>query len=118
MRDRKPPAKDDLGALDVDVAEGADPQRALMQRRLLARKAERAAATETPKIPQGGGAPLGGDTRKTMERDLGGADLSSVRVHTGAPSAQAANQLGARAFTEGQDIHFNAGQFAPGTRDG
>ena len=39
-----------------------------------------------------------------------GTDLSSVRVHTGGASAQAAEAVGARAYTMGQDIHFGAGQ--------
>jgi hypothetical protein len=47
-----------------------------------------------------------------------GADLSQVRVHTGGDSAQAATDLGARAFTVGNDIHFQRGEFAPGTREG
>ena len=42
-----------------------------------------------------------------------GADLSSVRVHTGAASAQAAQAVGARAYTVGQDIHFGAGNYQP-----
>jgi hypothetical protein len=46
------------------------------------------------------------------------ADLSSVKVGTSGESAAAAEQLGARAFTVGNEIHFNAGEFAPGTREG
>ncbi|MEO7730951.1 MAG: DUF4157 domain-containing protein [Kofleriaceae bacterium] len=42
-----------------------------------------------------------------------GADLSSVRVHTGAASASAAHAVGAKAYTLGQDIHFGAGHYDP-----
>jgi hypothetical protein len=52
-----------------------------------------------------------------MEPKLG-ADLSSVRVHTGGDSATAAKGFGARAFTVGSDVHFNAGEFSPGTKEG
>jgi hypothetical protein len=52
-----------------------------------------------------------------MEPRLG-ADLSRVRVHTSGESAEAAKGLGARAFTVGSDVHFNAGEFNPGTHDG
>lgn len=52
-----------------------------------------------------------------MEPRLG-ADLSNVRVHQGAESADAAEQMGARAFTVGNDVHFGAGEFAPGTKEG
>jgi hypothetical protein len=41
-----------------------------------------------------------------------GADLSGVRVHTGSASADAANAVGARAYTTGSDIHFASGQYA------
>ena len=75
------------------------------------------AASAAPAIPQGGGAPLPSGTKAQMERRLG-ADLSGVKVHTGGESAQAATQLGARAFTVGSDVHFSAGQFAPGTKEG
>jgi hypothetical protein len=52
-----------------------------------------------------------------MEPRLG-ADLSSVKLHTGGDSAQAAAGFGARAFTAGTDVHFASGQFAPGTKEG
>jgi hypothetical protein len=68
-------------------------------------------------IPEGGGSPLAAGIRSRMEPKLG-ADLSSVRVHTGGDSAQAASGLGARAFTVGSDVHFNSGEFSPGTREG
>jgi hypothetical protein len=68
-------------------------------------------------IPKGGGAPLGSDVRGRMEPKLG-ASLGNVKVHTGSESATAAKGFGARAFTVGEDIHFNAGQFAPGTKEG
>ncbi len=68
-------------------------------------------------IPESGGGPLPGGVRSKMEPRLG-ADLSSVRMHTSGESAEAATSLGARAFTVGQDVHFNAGEFAPGTREG
>jgi hypothetical protein len=74
-------------------------------------------ATGNAKIPDGPGSALPSDVRKSMESKLG-ADLSGVRVHTGADSAKAATGYGARAFTVGQDIHFNSGQFSPGTKEG
>jgi hypothetical protein len=68
-------------------------------------------------IPKGTGSPLPADVKAKMEPKLG-ADLSAVRLHTGSESAAAATNFGARAFTVGNDIHFNAGQFAPGTKEG
>lgn len=47
-----------------------------------------------------------------------GTDLSSVRVHTGPESAQAASKLGAHAYALGQDVHFGAGTYQPDSPDG
>jgi hypothetical protein len=52
-----------------------------------------------------------------MEPKLG-ANLGSVRVHTSGESAEAAKGFGARAFTIGEDVHFNSGEFQPGTKAG
>jgi hypothetical protein len=68
-------------------------------------------------VPSTSGGPLPADVRTKMEPKLG-ADLSSVKIHTGSESAKAATDFGARAFTVGNDVHFNAGQFAPGTKEG
>jgi len=68
-------------------------------------------------IPKGGGSGLPANVRAEMEPKLG-ADLSGVKVHTGGESAKAAQGFNARAFTVGSDIHFSAGQFNPGTKEG
>lgn len=63
------------------------------------------------------GAALPGPTADRLGR-LFGHELSHVRVHTDAAAARAAHQLGARAFTIGDDIYFGAGTYAPGTAAG
>jgi hypothetical protein len=70
----------------------------------------------SPRIPAPG-APLADGVRKRLEPQLG-ADLSGVTVNTSGESAQAAKSLGAKAFTVGQDVHFGAGQYAPGSKEG
>jgi hypothetical protein len=47
-----------------------------------------------------------------------GADLSGVRIHTGAESASAARAVGAKAYAVGQDVHFAAGQYDPASAAG
>jgi hypothetical protein len=79
------------------VAEGAAPA------------VEQAAGSSGSALPAG--------LRDRFEASLG-ADLSGVRVHTGSESASAAEAVGARAYTIGSDIHFGAGQYAPGSTDG
>src|SRR5205823_906304 len=86
-------------------------------RSLKAWRSAKGEASGMPKIPQGSGGKLPDDLRGKMEDKLG-ADLSGVKVHTGGDSASAAESLGARAFTVGSDVHFGAGQFAPGSKEG
>ena len=45
-------------------------------------------------------------------------DLGAVRVHTGPQAAQRSRELGARAFTVGQDIYFGEGRYQPETAGG
>ncbi len=47
-----------------------------------------------------------------------GHDFSQVRVHDGEQALNAAQVLGARAFTIGRNLVFDQGQFAPTTRSG
>jgi hypothetical protein len=74
-------------------------------------------APTAPSIPTTTGSPLPSNVKAKMEPKLG-ADLSSVKIHIGGDSAKAATEFGARAFTVGADVHFGAGQFAPGTKEG
>jgi hypothetical protein len=57
---------------------------------------------------RGGGTPLSGTTRTAFEGALE-ADLGSVRLHTGRAATELNRQVGARAFTLGQDIFFADG---------
>ena len=66
---------------------------------------------------RGSGSPLPDGLRAAMEPRFG-ADFSEVRVHTDDEAAQMARDLGARAFTYGQDIYLGAGRYAPGSRAG
>jgi hypothetical protein len=106
-----------FGAARMDAvrAERQDAAANLRNRLAVMRKGDGKAAPAA--IPEGGGAPLGGGVRAKMEPRLG-ADLSAVRVHAGGESAEAAKSLGARAFTVGNDVHFGAGELAPGTKEG
>ncbi|MGD9928924.1 MAG: DUF4157 domain-containing protein [Mangrovibacterium sp.] len=47
-----------------------------------------------------------------------GADFSGVRIHTDAHAIQMNRELGALAFTHGNDIYFNSGTFQPESREG
>ncbi|MGP1420105.1 MAG: eCIS core domain-containing protein [Tannerella sp.] len=46
------------------------------------------------------------------------ADFSGVRLHTGSAAEAMSNNLRAKAFTYGNDIYFNRGQYSPDTTAG
>ncbi len=74
------------------------------------RKASGQSATGTVDPSSSPGEPLPEEVRRKMERALG-ADFSEVRIHVG-PEAAA---VGAKAFTQGTDIHFAPGEYDPGS---
>lgn len=65
----------------------------------------------------GGGRPLPKDVAEFMEPRFK-ASFGGVRVHTDARAENLASRLGARAFTYGRDIFFNAGQFKSDSSEG
>jgi uncharacterized protein DUF4157 len=68
------------------------------------------------------GAPLPGELAARMTAALAGAGpaiaFDHVRVHTDETAAEAAELIGAQAFTIGHHIYFARDQFAPGTEHG
>ncbi|NML21664.1 DUF4157 domain-containing protein [Pseudoflavitalea sp. G-6-1-2] len=66
---------------------------------------------------KGKGSPLPESTRSSMESSFG-ADFSGVRVHTGSSANQMNQDLGAKAFTHGNDIYFNKGQYDTSSKSG
>jgi hypothetical protein len=63
------------------------------------------------------GRPLERSVRDRIEGATG-ADLSAVRIHADEPAALSAQQLGARAYTVGPHIVFDAGEYSPATASG
>jgi len=66
---------------------------------------------------KGGGNSLSPDTQSSMGSAFG-ADFSNVRVHTGSESMQMNQELGAQAFTHGNDIYFNEGKYDTNSNSG
>jgi hypothetical protein len=65
----------------------------------------------------GKGQELPEHTKAEMEAVFG-SDFSQVKVHTDTAAVQMNQQLGARAFTHGNDVYFNQGAYQPGTQQG
>ncbi|WP_299441112.1 DUF4157 domain-containing protein [uncultured Aquimarina sp.] len=57
-----------------------------------------------------GGSSLPKDTQSQMESGFG-TDFSNVRIHTDSSAVQMNKDLGAQAFTHGNDIYFNEGKY-------
>ena len=61
---------------------------------------------------RGGGKPLSDPEREFFETRFG-ADLGSVRLHTGAEAGRLSRALGAEAFTVGTHVYFSPGSYYP-----
>lgn len=66
---------------------------------------------------RGAGDPLPPLVMDRMESRFG-ADFEGIRIHTDSAAVQITQALRAQAVTRGRDIYFNAGRFAPDSRDG
>ena len=66
---------------------------------------------------QGGGQAMPTGLRNMMESGFG-QDFSHVRLHTDSEAATLSSSIHAKAFTHGNDIYFNKGQFSPNTAEG
>uniref|UniRef100_UPI0021D5A472 eCIS core domain-containing protein n=1 Tax=Natronobiforma cellulositropha TaxID=1679076 RepID=UPI0021D5A472 len=63
------------------------------------------------------GKPLEGAVREEMEQRMGDS-FSDVQLHTGPEAAKAASTLEARAFTTGNHVVFNRGEYDPESPEG
>jgi hypothetical protein len=84
---------------------------------------EAAAEEEAPRssvhdvVSSNGGEPLDSDTRGDMEARLG-ADFSDVRVHTDSAAHESAQDVGARAYTVGNNVVFQRDAYSPSSHEG
>ena len=76
-------------------------------------------ASQQPHVwpPNDGGSPLPYSIRDFFEPKFN-RDLSQVRIHTGNEASQSAESINAKAFTMGQNVVFNKGQYDPATSQG
>ncbi len=66
---------------------------------------------------KGKGSAMSKSTQQKMDGGFG-TDFSSVRIHTNSDSIQMNKDLGAQAFTHGNDIYFNEGKYNPDSKSG
>jgi hypothetical protein len=66
---------------------------------------------------KGGGNGMDKNTKREMESGFG-ANFSNVNIHTDSKAVQMSEQLGAQAFTHGNDVYFNKGKYNPNSKEG
>ena len=66
---------------------------------------------------KGNGSPLNSEIRSQMENSFS-ADFGGVKIHTDSTAVQLNKELGAQAFTTGNNIYFNEGKYNPKSQNG
>ncbi|WP_299222274.1 DUF4157 domain-containing protein [uncultured Aquimarina sp.] len=66
---------------------------------------------------KGSGQKMDNTTKSFMNKGIG-ADFSNVKIHTDSNAIQMNQSLRAKAFTNGNDIYFNKGQYNPQSSEG
>lgn len=66
---------------------------------------------------KGQGSPLSKGVNQEMGQKIGG-NFNNVRVHTDDNAVQMSKELGAQAFTHGNDVYFNSGKYNPESSSG
>ncbi|MGZ4074336.1 MAG: eCIS core domain-containing protein, partial [Bacteroidia bacterium] len=66
---------------------------------------------------KGNGQSLPADTQQELGSKMN-ADFSDVNIHTDSNAVQMNKEIGAKAFTHGNDIYFNQGQYNPNSNTG
>ena len=66
---------------------------------------------------KGSGQSLTPEVQEEMGSKLG-TDLGNVKVHTDSNAVQMSRDISAKAFTHGNDIYFNQGQYNPSSNEG
>lgn len=69
------------------------------------------------KASKGQGGKMDYKIEAEMEKGFG-TDFSDVNIHTDAKAQRMSHELGAQAFTTGNDIYFNEGKYNPDTQEG
>ncbi|WP_235019600.1 DUF4157 domain-containing protein [Natrialba sp. INN-245] len=113
----------DNSAAAVDLADSAVPRMFGRDEGQIQRSLEGTDTTadEVPgqvlDVLSNGGQPLDQPVQRALEERMD-ADFSDVRIHTGGTAAKAAEAIDAKAFTCGNDIVFNSGEYDPESPEG
>ncbi len=104
----------------VQAMEEEEPVQAMEEEEVQTKKATTAPANSNieKKLRNGsGGSKMDSNTRSEMESGFG-ADFSNVNIHNDSEAAQMSQNIGAQAFTHGNDVYFNEGKYNPNSKEG
>lgn len=98
---------------------GTESDEEALQTQASTAKPPKSANSIEPKLnaTKGNGQKLGGKAKQEMESGFG-ADFSNVNIHTDSKAAEMSDQIGAQAFTHGNDVYFNQGKYDPDSTEG
>lgn len=104
----------------VQKMEEDEAVQAMEEEEVQTKKAENTSgnATIEGKLRKGnGGTKMDVNTQTEMEAGFG-ADFSNVNIHNDSEAAQMSQDIGAQAFTHGNDVYFNEGKYNPDSKEG
>jgi len=111
------PAEIEADRLSRQIAGGTDAETAQARAESAEPAAEVEGSTVDPAAGLGPGQQMDASVRAGMEAHFG-HDFSGVRIHSDPRAAESARSVGARAYTLGGDVVFDAGEYAPGKKEG
>lgn len=88
-----------------------------VQTKLNVSKPKKANLSSRLQKAKGQGNAMSSSLKQNMEAGFG-ADFSGVKIHTDSEAVKMNKDLGAKAFTNKNDIFFNEGKFSPDSKDG
>ena len=104
----------------VQAMEEEEPVQAMEEEEVQTKKANTPSTNSNieGKLRNGsGGSKMDPNTKSEMESGFG-ADFSNVNIHNDSEAAQMSQNIGAQAFTHGNDVYFNDGKYNPGSKEG
>ena len=101
---------------EEEAAQAKEEEAETLQAKSKASKASPSVETMLKKT-KGKGQNLSGDILIEMNKSFG-KDFSRVKIHTNDDAVKMCEKLGAQAFTNGNDIYFNAGKYSPDSVSG
>ncbi|MCB0397539.1 MAG: DUF4157 domain-containing protein [Flavobacteriales bacterium] len=113
---QRQPMEDEEEMMQPKMAEGSTTQPAIQrsengQHHASSNISNRIAAS------RGNGQSMPSSVQNEMSAGLG-ADFSNVNIHTDSTAVQLSSELGAHAFTVGNDVYFNQGKYDPASSGG